>query len=188
VYRRRADRIGVCIYGRELQVSTRMPRPVATSFLAVNGNVNEYGDQQNPFPLILRHRWTNARLFGPRVGRGSHSSRTIRYPALNQQCRDEATEFGSEAESVTAGSKVVGYKAHYNLQRRQCLVDITSNRPGNGGAYSKEQIFDPKDGTFVASCDRLSGASQTSAIVLGAPVPIEKEGAAQAWFNDLMRK
>jgi hypothetical protein len=108
--------------------------------------------------------------------------------ALNQECRDEAAEFGSEADNVVAGSKVVGYKTHYNLQRRQCLVDITSSRSENGGTYSKEQIFDPKDGTFIASCDRLSGASQTSAIVLGAPVPIQRESTAQAWFNDLMRK
>ena len=108
--------------------------------------------------------------------------------ALNRQCRDEATAFGSEAENLAGGSKVVGHASHYNRQRHQCVVDITSTQSENGGTYSKEQIFDPKDGTFVASCDKLSGASQTSAIVLGAPVPLEKENAAQAWFNDLMRK
>ena len=108
--------------------------------------------------------------------------------ALTQQCRDEADAFGSEAEKVAAGSKVIGYKTHYNLQRHQCLVDIISNRSENGGTYSKEQIFDPKDGAFIASCDRLSVTSQTSAIVLGAPVPIQNESTAQAWFNDLMRK
>jgi hypothetical protein len=108
--------------------------------------------------------------------------------ALDQECIEEASAFSHEADNVAAGSKVVGYRSHYNMQRHECLVDITSTRSENGAMFSKEQIFDPSDGAFIASCDRLAGARTNSAIVLGAPVPIQKEIAAQVWFNDLMRK
>lgn len=58
--------------------------------------------------------------------------------------QDEATAFRSEADNVAIGSKLVGFASHYNRQRHQCVVDVTSSRSENGGTYSKEQIFDPK--------------------------------------------
>jgi hypothetical protein len=99
---------------------------------------------------------------------------------LNQECSDEASAFRSEADNLAAGSKVVGYASHYNRQRHQCFVKITSKRPEDGGTSATEQIFDPNDGTFGASCDRLSGVRSSSTIVMGAPTPVQKETAAQA--------
>jgi hypothetical protein len=108
--------------------------------------------------------------------------------ARNQECSEEAAVFKSEAANLAAGSKVVDYKAHYNMQRRECLVEITSSRAQDGAEADDEQIFDPSDGAFVAARDSVAGVRMASAIVTGAPVPIQKEGTAQAWFNDLMRK
>jgi hypothetical protein len=108
--------------------------------------------------------------------------------AFNEECIEEASAFSPEADNVAAGSKVIGYRSHYNMQRHECLVDITSTRSENGAMFCMEQVFDPNDGTFIASCDRLSGGHVNNAVVLGAPFPIQKESAAQAWFNDLMRR
>jgi hypothetical protein len=109
---------------------------------------------------------------------------------LNRNCNDEASVFRTEAGNLAAGSKIVGYASHYNLQRHQCLVAITSSRPEDHGLTIHEQIFEPNDGTFVASCERPSGAptAWNDVIVIGAPVPPQQESVAQAWFNDLMKK
>jgi hypothetical protein len=115
-----------------------------------------------------------------------HAART-NSRMLDQQCGEDASAFKSEADNLAAGSKVVGYTSHYNQQRHQCLVEISDSRPENGAMASKEQIFDPSDGTFVASCDRLSAGRGSSVTVLGAPVPLHEESAALAWFTDLMR-
>jgi hypothetical protein len=39
----------------------------------------------------------------------------------------------------------------FNQQRRQCLVEITSNRPQDDQMSVYDQIFEPKEGSFVAS-------------------------------------
>jgi len=67
-------------------------------------------------------------------------------------------------------------------------VEITSNRPEEMSIY--DQIFEPKEGSFVASRTRPSGARHTSvgAIVMGAPVTAQQETAAEARFDDLMTK
>jgi hypothetical protein len=78
--------------------------------------------------------------------------------ALNRNCADEAASFGSEADNLAAGSKVVRYTSHYNLERHRCFVDITSIHPDDGAMSSTEQIVDPDDWTFIASCERRVGA------------------------------
>ena len=108
--------------------------------------------------------------------------------ALSQQCNDDASAFRPEANHLAAGSKVVGYETHYNMRRHQCLVEIISGRPENAAEATSEQIFDPSDGSFIASRDSIAGVRTARAIVTGAPVPVQNEATAQAWFNDLMRK
>jgi hypothetical protein len=108
--------------------------------------------------------------------------------ALSQECDEDASTFRYEADNLAAGSKVVGYESHYNSQRHECLVEITSGRPEDGAEASTEQIFDPSDGSFVASRDSIAGIRTARAIVMGAPGRIRRESDAQAWFNDLMKK
>jgi hypothetical protein len=107
---------------------------------------------------------------------------------LEQQCRGEADAFRGDANHLAAGSAVVAYTSHYNMQRHECLVEITGNRSTEHGQSTYEQIFDPTDGAFVASRDSPLGVRTARAIVMGAPVPAQRESAAQVWFNDLMTK
>lgn len=99
--------------------------------------------------------------------------------------------FRGEASSLAAGGAVVAYTPHFNQQRRECLVEITNNRSDAGSAY--DQIFNPKDGTFVASRTRPASVRSASdgvdeVIVMGASVAVQQKSAAQAWFRDLMTK
>jgi hypothetical protein len=92
---------------------------------------------------------------------------------------------------LAAGGAVVAYIPHFNQQRRECLVEITNNRSDDGSAY--DQIFNPKDGTFVASRTRAASVRSASdgvdeVIVMGASVAVQQKSAAQAWFRDLMTK
>jgi hypothetical protein len=165
-----------------------MPLPVATSFLALSEKqVNNVMNRASANVLMV----TVAAIVGftilTLVAVHVRAARTS-FGALSQQCNEDASAFRPEADNLAAGSKVVGYQAHYNLQRHECLIQITSSRPEDGGEANNEQIFDPSDGAFVASRDSVAGVRTAGAIVMGAPVPIQKEGAAQAWFNDLMRK
>jgi hypothetical protein len=108
--------------------------------------------------------------------------------ALDRECNEEAVEFRGDLARLAGGGAIVAYTSHFNQQRRQCLVEITSNRREEMSIY--DQIFEPKEGSFVASRTRPSGARHTSvgAIVMGAPVTAQQETAAEAWFDDLMTK
>jgi hypothetical protein len=108
--------------------------------------------------------------------------------ALDHECSEDASAFRPQADNLAAGSKWVDYKSHYNIQRHECLVEIIISRSEDGSEADNEEIFDPSDGAFVASRDSVAGVKTAGAIVTGAPVPVQKEGLAQAWFNDLMRK
>jgi hypothetical protein len=118
-----------------------------------------------------------------------HNSRT-EARALEAECNEEAVEFRGDVTRLAGGGAIVAYTSHFNQQRRQCLVEITSNRPEDSQMSVYDQIFEPKEGSFVASRTRPSGARHTSAgaIVMGAPVPAQQETTAEAWFDDLMTK
>ena len=110
---------------------------------------------------------------------------------LNRECSEQASEFRGEAGSLAAGGAVVAYAPHFNQQRRECLVEITSDRSDDDSIY--DQIFNPKDGTFVASRTRPASVRSASdgvdeVIVMGASVAVQQKSAAQAWFSDLMTK
>ena len=110
--------------------------------------------------------------------------------ALERECNEEAVEFRGDLARLAGGGAIVAYTSHFNQQRRQCLVEITSNRPEDSQMSIYDQIFEPKEGSFVASRTRPSRARHTSvgAIVMGAPVPAQQETTAEAWFDDLMTK
>jgi hypothetical protein len=110
--------------------------------------------------------------------------------ALEQQCSEEAVEFRGDLSRFADAGEIVAYASHFNQQRRQCLVEITSKRPEDGQLSVYDQIFETKEGSFVASRTRPSGARHPSdgVIVMGAPVPAQYEAAAKAWFNNLMTK
>ena len=81
---------------------------------------------------------------------------------------------------------MVAYSFHFSQQRAPCLVEITSTRSGDGSVY--DQVFDPKDETFIASRTRPAGARPVDdeVIVMGAPVPVPPEAksplvAAALW-------
>jgi hypothetical protein len=133
--------------------------------------------------------WTfsgNRHCFGFPHGR---NSRTVA-PTLERECNEESVEFRGDLTRLAGGGGIVAYTSHFNQQRRQCLVEITSNRPEDSQISVYDQIFEPKEGSFVASRARPSGARPTSVgvIVMGAPVPAQQETAAEAWFDDLMTK
>jgi hypothetical protein len=108
--------------------------------------------------------------------------------ALNWECSEQASDFRSEASRLASGATAVTYTSHFNQQRHECLVEITSNRSEDGSVY--DQIFDPKDETFIASRTRPARvrSSPDEEIVMGAPVPVQQESVARTWFNDLMTK
>lgn len=83
---------------------------------------------------------------------------------------------------------MVAYSFHFSRQRAQYLVEVTSSRSGDGSVY--DQVFDPRDETFIASRTRPARvrASDDEEIVMGAPVPVQQKSAARAWFSDLMTK
>jgi hypothetical protein len=118
------------------------------------------------------------------------TSQDWREPSIERKCNEEASEFRGDLTRLAGGGAIVAYTSHFNQQRRQCLVEIISNRPEDGHMSVYDQIFAPKKGSFVASRTRPAGARHTSdgVIVLGAPVSAQQETAAQAWFNDLMTK
>jgi len=70
------------------------------------------------------------------------------------------------------------------------VVEIISNHPEDSQMSVYEQIFETKEGSFVAWRTRPSEARHTSAgtIVMGAPVSAQQETTAEAWFDDLMTK
>jgi hypothetical protein len=106
----------------------------------------------------------------------------------NQECTEEAFAFRPQTDNLEVSSNGVQYISHFNTQRHECLVEITISRSEDGSEADNEQIFDPSDGAFVASRDSVAAVKTASAIVTGAPIPVQKEAAAQAWFKDLMRK
>jgi hypothetical protein len=110
--------------------------------------------------------------------------------AIEGECNEEASGFRGDLTRLAGGGAIVAYTSHFNQQRRQCLVEITSDRPEDGHMLIYDQIFELKKESFVASRTRPAGARHMSdgVIVMGAPVPAQQETAAQAWFNDLMTK
>jgi hypothetical protein len=108
--------------------------------------------------------------------------------ALNWKCSEQAPDFRDAAIRLASGGTVVASKSHFNQQRQQCLVEITSNRSKDGSVY--DQIFDPKDETFIGSRTRPAGVgpADDEVIVMGAPVPVQQKSVARAWFSDLMTK
>ena len=108
--------------------------------------------------------------------------------ALNRECTEQASDFRSEAGRLASGSTVVAYSSHFNRQLQQCLVEITSKRTPDGSLY--DQVFDPRDETFIASRTRPAGVRPVDdeVIVMGAPVPVQQKSLAKPWFSDLMTK
>jgi hypothetical protein len=108
--------------------------------------------------------------------------------ARNHDCSELAAEFRSEAARLASGGTVFAYTSHFNQQRQQCLVEITSKRLDDRSVY--DQIFSPKDEAFIASRTKPASVHPVDdeVIVMGAPVPVQQTRAAQAWFTDLMTK
>jgi hypothetical protein len=185
---RGGDAIGIRTYGDALQVST----PNATADCSFGQppprepmNNAEYRSSANVLSVIV------AAIVGftililvavhgrvARTGIRSH----------NQECSEEASVFRPQTYNLGASSKGIDYKSHFNTQRHECLVEITISRSEDGSEADNEQIFDPSDGAFVASRDSVAAVKTDSANVTGAPVSMQEEAAAQAWFNDLMKK
>jgi hypothetical protein len=105
--------------------------------------------------------------------------------ALDLQCNDEASKFRGSITSFAPAGTIVAYTSHYNQQRRECLIQIISSRPEDGGTSFYDEIFNPEHGAFIGSRSRRSGMGQMrGGVVMGSPLPIEQESAAQAWFNE----
>jgi hypothetical protein len=74
--------------------------------------------------------------------------------ALDRECNEEAVEFRGDLTRL-AGKGIVAFTSHLNQQRRQCLVEITSNRRDDSPMSVYDQIFEPNKGSFVASLRAL---------------------------------
>jgi hypothetical protein len=118
-------------------------------------------------------------------GKRGHGSNVI---GLSHDCQQQAAEFWKERSSVRDAAD--SYQSHYNQQRRQCLVDMSSKRQEGDAVSVYDQIVNCGNGAFIAS--RIMkpgmGGRRDHVIIMGAPVPIAHEEAARAWFNDLMTK
>jgi hypothetical protein len=104
-----------------------------------------------------------------------------------EDCARKAKEYS--AVTHTLPRKVTAIVSHYSEKRHQCLIDISCEKPENGGKSFYDEIVDPETDHFIASRIREIGeqGKRDSTIVTGAPVRLDDEAAAQSWFEALMK-
>jgi hypothetical protein len=102
-------------------------------------------------------------------------------------CAHQAKEY-SEVKHIFPG-RVTAITPHYNERLHQCLIEVRCESTENGGKSIYEEIVDPETDHFVASRTRDVGehGREDNTIVTGAPVRLDDEAGAQAWFERLMK-
>jgi hypothetical protein len=99
---------------------------------------------------------------------------------------------GSDAchERSSSNNKITGCVAHYNQQRKECLVQTISKEQTDGGISELDEVLDAKTDSFVASRianSHVSGMRDNS-VISGAPVALNNEQGAETWFDHLMSR
>jgi hypothetical protein len=151
-------------------------------------------------PLIsmyqLAFRWPLA-IFGAAIATaivllalGGLAGRTHDLASIAQresECAHEAREY-SRLPHVVPG-KIIATLGHYNERRHQCVVQISCEKDEKGGRSFYDEVVDPKTDHFIASRSRTVGerGMHDNTVITGAPVPIDDETGAQAWFNELIK-
>ena len=102
-------------------------------------------------------------------------------------CAHQAKEY-SEVKRTFPG-RVTAMTPHYNEQLHQCFIEVRCETAENGGKSIYEEVIDPETDHFVASRTRDVGehGRRDPTIVTGAPVRLDDEAGAQAWFERLMK-
>jgi hypothetical protein len=123
---------------------------------------------------------TLARSFGQLHDLFSFASR-------EKDCVHEAKEY-RQLQQLVPG-KITALVGHYNERRRQCLVEISSEKDENGGKSYYDEVVDPKSDHFIAARSRTVGGRgpHDETVITGAPVPLKDEAGAQSWFNGLIK-
>ena len=104
-----------------------------------------------------------------------------------KDCVHEAKEYRQLPQLVPG--KITALVGHYNERRRQCLVEISSEKDENGGKSYYDEVVDPKSDHFIAARSRTVGGRgpHDETVITGAPVPLNDEVGAQSWFKGLMK-
>jgi hypothetical protein len=104
-----------------------------------------------------------------------------------KDCAKQVKEYSHIMHSVEG--RITAIIPHYNEARHQCLAEISSERPENGGKAVYDQIVDPKRDTLIGFRLRTVGerGMRDNTIVSGAPVRLEDKSGAESWFDGLMR-
>jgi len=104
-----------------------------------------------------------------------------------KDCVHEAKEYRQLPQLVPG--KITALVGHYNERRRQCLVEISSEKDENGGKSYYDEVVDPKSDHFIAARSRTVGGRgpHDETVITGAPVPLKDEAGAQSWFNGLIK-
>jgi hypothetical protein len=99
---------------------------------------------------------------------------------------------GSDAchERLSSNKKITGCVAHYNQQRKECLVQTISKEQTDGGTSELDEVLDAKTDSFVAS--RIANSHvrgmRDNTVISGAPVALNNEQGAKTWFDNLMTR
>jgi hypothetical protein len=115
--------------------------------------VNDAKHRNSTLTLVMIAGLSLAIVFVLAFPHGRNSRTEAR--ALERECNEEAVEFRGDLTRLAGEGAIVAYTSHFNQQRRQCLVEITSNRPEDSQMSVYDQIF-------VASRTRPSRARHTS--------------------------
>jgi hypothetical protein len=105
-----------------------------------------------------------------------------------KDCAHEAKEYGQLPHLVPGN--ITALVGHYNERRRQCLVEISSEKDENGGKSYYDEVVDPKTDHFIAARSRTvgeRGPHDDDTVITGAPVPLKDEAGGQSWFNGLIK-
>src|SRR5690348_848426 len=72
-----------------------------------------------------------------------------------KECTKQTKEYSQTRH--TFHGRVTAIIPHYNESRHECLAEISSERPENGGKVIFDDIFDPNTDRFIGSRQRTLG-------------------------------
>jgi hypothetical protein len=166
---------------RELQVSIRRPRsgipPLLKEFRVTVTRHRSVFLFMTAFVLLV-----SLAIFWARSEKAGNASGAV------SSCERD----GSDAchERLSSNKKITGCVAHYNQQRKECLVQTISKEQTDGGTSELDEVLDAKTDSFVAS--RIANSHvrgmRDNAVISGAPVALNNEQGAKTWFDNLMTR
>jgi hypothetical protein len=128
-------------------------------------------------------------------GRSVSGGQFVRTSSRSGCCRSARKGLCSRSKGVQSApasraGNITALVGHYNERRRQCLVEISSEKDENGGKSYYDEVVDPKTDHFIAARSRTvgeRGPHDDDTVITGAPVPLKDEAGAQSWFNGLIK-